>query len=102
MYLYITVPNQTPTIVKAYLTSSTSLHVVWTAVEEPIDGYHLAFRSTSAIEWTNVYTTAQTLSLNLDNLNNGDVYRVRVAAFNAAGNGIPSGGTEVHLKEGGI
>ncbi|XP_078344933.1 uncharacterized protein LOC144630436 [Oculina patagonica] len=94
------VPNQTPTTVKAYLTSSTSLRVVWTAVVEPIDGYHLAYRSTSAVEWTNVYTTAQTLSLDLENLNNGDVYRVRVAAFNAAGNGIPSEGTEVHLKEG--
>ena len=75
--------------------------MVWTAVEEPIEGYHVAFRSTSAREWTSVYTTAQTLSLHLENLNKGDVYRVRIAAFNSAGNGIPSKGTEIRIKEGG-
>ena len=73
----------------------------WTAVEEPIDGYHVAFRSASADEWTNVYTTAQTLSLDLENLKKGDVYRLRVAAFNAAGNGIPSKASKIHIKEGG-
>ena len=64
-------------------------------------GYQVAFRSTSAGEWTSVYTTSQTLSMQLDDLKKGDVYRLRIAAFNDAGNGVPSDGTEIHMKEGG-
>ena len=70
-------------------------------MKEPIAGYQVAFRSTSAGEWTSVYTTSQTLSMHLENLKTGDVYRVRIAAFNAAGNGVPSDGTEIHMEEGG-
>lgn len=70
-------------------------------MKEPISGYQVAFRSISAGEWTSVYTSSQTLSMHLENLKNGDVYRLRIAAFNAAGNGVPSDGTEIHLKEGG-
>lgn len=95
------VPDQAPTILKTYLTSATSLRVSWTAVKEPIAGYQVAFRSISAGEWTSVYASAQTLSMHLENLKKGDVYRLRIAAFNAAGNGVPSDGTEIHLKEGG-
>ena len=76
----------------------------WTAVEEPIEGYRVAFRSTSAEEseeWTSKYTTAQTHTLHLEDLKEGDVYRLRVAAFNNAGNGIPSTGAEIRMKEGG-
>lgn len=68
---------------------------------EKIEGYHVAFRSTSYNEWISVYTNAQTLSLHLTNLKNGNVYRIRVAAFNTAGNGIPSDAVEILMKEGG-
>lgn len=95
------VPDQAPTILKTYLTSATSLRVSWTAVKEPVAGYQVAFRSISAGEWTSVYASAQTLSMHLENLKKGDVYRLRIAAFNAAGNGVPSDGTEIRLKEGG-
>ena len=77
------------------------MRVSWTAVKEPIEGYQVAFRSTSAGEWTSVYTTSETFSKHLENLKKGDVYRLRIAAFNAAGNGVPSDGTEIHMKEGG-
>lgn len=70
-------------------------------MKEPIAGYQVAFRSTSAGEWTSVYTTSQNLSIHLENLKKGDVYRLRIAAFNAAGNGVPSEGTEIQMKEGG-
>lgn len=70
-------------------------------MKEPIAGYQVAFRSTSAGEWKSVYTTSQTLSIHLENLKKGDVYRLRIAAFNAAGNGVPSEGTEIQMKEGG-
>ena len=73
----------------------------WTAVKEPIAGYQVAFRSTSAGEWKSVYANSQTLSKHLENLKKGDVYRLRIAAFNAAGNGVPSDGAEIHMKEGG-
>lgn len=86
---------------KTYLTSATSLRVSWTAVKEPVAGYQVAFRSISAGEWTSVYASSQTLSMHLENLKKGDVYRLRIAAFNAAGNGVPSDGTEIHMKEGG-
>jgi len=75
--------------------------VSWTAVREPIVGYQVAFRSTSCGEWTSEYTTSQTLSMHLENLKRGDVYRLRIAAYNAAGNGVPSDGTEIHMEEGG-
>lgn len=100
-FAFFTVPNQTPAIVETYLTSATSLRVSWTAVKEPIAGYQVAFRSTSAGEWTSVYATSQTFSMHLENLKKGDVYRLRIAAFNAAGNGVPSDGAEIHMKEGG-
>lgn len=73
----------------------------WTAVKEPIVGYQVAFRSTSSGEWKSVYTSSQTLSMHLKNLKKDDVYRLRIAAFNAAGNGVPSDGAEIHMKEGG-
>lgn len=100
-FTFFTVPNQTPAIVETYLTSATSLRVSWTAVKESIAGYQVAFRSTSAGEWTSVYATSQTFSMHLENLKKGDVYRLRIAAFNAAGNGVPSDGAEIHMKEGG-
>ena len=37
--------------------------------------------------------------MHLENLKNGDVYRLRIAAYNAAGNGVPSDGAEIHMKE---
>ena len=39
--------------------------------------------------------------MHLENLKRGDVYRLRIAAYNAAGNGVPSDGTEIHMEEGG-
>ena len=39
--------------------------------------------------------------MHLENLKKGDVYRLRIAAFNAVGNGVPSDGAEIHMREGG-
>lgn len=69
---------------------------------DKIEGYHLAFRSNRTNEWTNLYTDNLTLSLSLVNLTNGDVYRIRVAAFNSEGNGIPSDAVEIQMVERGM
>ena len=100
-FLHFTVPNQTPTIVKAYVTSATSIRVSWKAVDEAVAGYQVAYRSSSSGEWNSVFTAPHMLSLQLENLIAGDVYRVKLAAFNSSGNGIPSKGVEIRMEEGG-
>ena len=96
-----TVPNESPTITKSYLTSATSLRLFWTPVQEPITGYQVGYRSSNSGEWKSVLVTPQTLSIQLENLREGNIYRILVAAFNRSGNGIPSKGVEIRMKEGG-
>ena len=74
----------------------------WTPVEESINGYYLVYRSINTSQWTSERTDALTLSRPLVNLTSGDVYRIRVAAFNSEGNGIPSEAVEIKMEEGGV
>lgn len=102
--LFITVPNQTPSITKIYLTSADSLKVFWvTTGDEQINGYGVAYRPLKGgAEWSILAVDKQTSSLHLKKLVAGLVYTVRILAFNRNGNGIPGEAKEIEMKEGGM
>lgn len=101
---FTTVPNQTPSINKIYLTSAKSFKVFWTSSSDGlIDGYRVAYRPVTGggAEWSTTAVDAQTSSLHQGNLLEGMVYRIRVMAFNSSGNGIPGEAKEIKMEEGG-
>ncbi len=100
---FTTVPNQTPSVTKIYLTSANSFKLFWTSASDGlIDGYRVAYRPvTGGGEWTTTAVDAQTTSLHQGNLLEGMVYRIRVMAFNSSGNGIPGAAKEIKMEEGG-
>ncbi|XP_078343113.1 uncharacterized protein LOC144628876 isoform X2 [Oculina patagonica] len=97
------VPNEAPVILEAESTTSTSIDLKWSEVNDsmPILGYVIIYKEINKIFQADIMKSVEPLPREavLEDLKKFTNYTIRVYAFTANGNGVPSEAASLRTQE---